>query len=194
MKARPAKVVRGMLAFPLTLLIVVVLMYIGSFATSYLTRPDKELFLVPKNFSGNIYVIYNQRNGEPKEYENKRRVYRIPGNGILFTQFKDEYGIINQEYYFVDKAGNRTKIKFQDSHLFNEEWTTVKNKHEPSRDSIAVWGLSVGTMGGGGTDDTTAMRFAENFIGTYNQLRVTEDKLTFEKADSIRIEYLKNKR
>jgi hypothetical protein len=78
--------------------------------------------------------------------------------------------------------------------LFNEEWTTVKNKHEPSRDSIAVWDLSVGSMGGNSTEDTTAMKFASNFIGTYNQLRLSGDKLSYEKADSIRTEYLKNRR
>jgi hypothetical protein len=112
-KARLAKVVFNLLAFPLTLIAVVVLMYLVSFATSSLTRPEKETFLIPKNFSGSIYVIYNQNDGQPKEYEGKRRVYRIPDNGILFTQFNDEYGIIDQEYYFVDKAGNRTKSGFK---------------------------------------------------------------------------------
>lgn len=78
--------------------------------------PQRETILIPQGFAGRVNIIFRQQNGAPPKYENGRRVYEIPSNGLLLTQFKDEYGLIDQEYYFVDSAGKRTRLRsFSDS-------------------------------------------------------------------------------
>lgn len=169
-KPKISKIIIGLLSFPLTAIIVVIGMYIISFASSYLTRPEKELYLIPEGYVGKVVVIFNQADGEKPEYENDRRVYRIPETGVLFTQLKDEQGIINQEYYYVSQNGQRRKLGVLDTRDFNEEWTTEKNPHEPPRDSLAVF--NPGTMGTmGNSDDKDSKVFLELSIGTYNDMK-----------------------
>ena len=70
--------------------------------TGCYNHPEPETYLIPKGFTGRVNVIFNQKNGAAIKYENGRRIYEIPSNGILLTQIKDEYGIINHQYYYVD--------------------------------------------------------------------------------------------
>lgn len=95
-------------------------------------HPEPETYLIPKGFTGRATVVFNQKNGVPKKYENGRRVYEIPVNGICLTQFNDEYGIVNHQYYYVDNVGNRIAIPlYKEDH--NPDGTTtpiLKDKNE----------------------------------------------------------------
>lgn len=158
-----------------------------SFLWYRLTRPEKETFLFPENLRGAVYIIYDQKNGEPKVYENNRRLYQIPDNGILFTQFKAEYGRIDHRYFFVDRNGKRTEI------VTKEEWTSIKNQPELPGDSTVVFGLITGTLGGSNIQDSTAFHFQNLVVGTYNQTMQSGKLLSFEKIDSMRAAYLRTK-
>lgn len=80
-------------------------------------QPEPETYLIPYGFKGKVNVIFNQSGGAAVKHENGRRVYEIPLNGILLTQFKDEEGIVNHEYYYADAAGKRTPLEiFSDKH------------------------------------------------------------------------------
>ena len=48
-------------------------------------KGEEELVVVPKNFTGTILVIYNQKSGHPILYQEGKRVLVIPENGILTT-------------------------------------------------------------------------------------------------------------
>ncbi|QMU65411.1 MAG: hypothetical protein GKR88_14710 [Flavobacteriaceae bacterium] len=48
--------------------------------------------LIPEGYIGPVLVVFDQKNGEPKEYEDGKRVYRIPKSGVLKTQFGSNYG------------------------------------------------------------------------------------------------------
>jgi hypothetical protein len=102
-------------------------------------KTEPEYFLIPKNYNGKVQIVFNSKCGNKIEYENEIRIYRIPESGILFTKFKDEQGIINQKYFFVDENNNRKEITQFDVRDFNEEWTTEKNLHEPSRDIVGIF-------------------------------------------------------
>jgi hypothetical protein len=173
-KSKTSKVILGLLSFPLTLIVVIISMYVFSFASSYLTRPERETYLIPEGYKGTVLVIFNQPDGEKPEYENSRRIYRIPGTGVLFTQLNDEQGIINEEYYYVSKSGQRQKLGVLDTRDFNEEWTTEKNPHEPSRDSLAIF--NPGTMGTmNNSNDKNSKVFLELSIGTYTDIKNRHD-------------------
>ena len=116
--------------------------------------------------------------------EGKRRLYRIPSTGVLFTQFKDEQGWIDQDYYLISPNGQRKKLDVLDTRDFNEEWTLEKNPKEPSRDSLAVF--NPGTMGTmGNSVDSNSRVFLWLYIGTYNDKQIKRD-FTPEYIDSLK--------
>ncbi|MES2780306.1 MAG: hypothetical protein V4651_10460 [Bacteroidota bacterium] len=173
-KLKTSKVILGLLTFPLTLIVMVIGMYFFSFASSYLTRPEKETYLIPEGYVGTVLVIFNQPDGEKPQYIDGRRIYRIPQTGILFTQLKDEQGLINQEYFYISQNGQKRKLGVLDTRDFNEEWTTEKNPHEPPRDSLAIF--NPGTMGTmGGSDDKKSKVFLQLSVGTYNDMKNLHD-------------------
>lgn len=65
-----------------------------------------ERILVPNGYIGWIFIFYDQKNGEIEKYEDGRRLYKIPANGILKTKFKDNEGWMDnreiRQVYYVD--------------------------------------------------------------------------------------------
>ena len=152
--------------------------------TFYMSFTTPEIFLIPKGYKGPVYVIFNQENGVKKEFEGHKRLYKIPTNGILFTQFKNEEGFMNQEYFYVDSLGKRHRLGVLDTRDFNEEWTTKRNPKEPPRDSLAVF--NPGTMGTyGNSGASNSFIYSELLVGTYNNVRQFED-FKPEYIDSLR--------
>ena len=99
---------------------------------------EPETFILPKSYSGEVRIVFNQKCGKIVKYEGKRRVYEIPSDGILLTQFKAEQGFINQKFYILDdnKRKEIPELMVQD---FNEEWTSEKNENEPPRNELAIF-------------------------------------------------------
>jgi hypothetical protein len=91
-------------------------------------KPEPETYLIPKGFAGRVNIIFRRKDGTPPRYENNRRIYKIPANGILLTQFKDEYGLADHQYYFVDSNGKRIPLM-----IFND---SISNK---DRDAIGIF-------------------------------------------------------
>ena len=67
------------------------------------TGGEQEVLVVPKNFKGYVLVIFDQKNGQPIRYIGKKRVYEIPANGILKTQFKVNNSWRDLTEYYVDE-------------------------------------------------------------------------------------------
>ena len=134
-----------------------------------------ETFLIPIDFRGKIHVHFNMPCGLSKEKEKGRRVYKIPLNGILLTQFNDKQGYIDQQYFLVDKNGGKTLLPNLSVHDYNEEWTTEKNPNEPSRDILGVF--HAGRVSSEGS--------YEFYVSTYRQLRDSFDFHYDERFDSL---------
>ena len=108
-----------------------------------LNKAEPETFLIPQDFRGKITIFYEESCGEKPIYESGRRIYKFPENGILITNFKRTKGIIDQEFYFVDENGMRTRIPKKDVRDFNFKDRLSKTETEPSRDEIGAffsWG------------------------------------------------------
>jgi hypothetical protein len=104
----------------------------------------ESICLIPKDFTGAVIIIFNQKDGLPPEIENGKHVYRIPSSGILKTQVKAKYKIEGHEYYYMDSSEYRIKIPYlfpnqlngndfqknpNEVFCFNEEMgTTAENK------------------------------------------------------------------
>lgn len=100
----------GIFSFPVILVGTVFGMYSLSFASSYLNRPEKETYLIPEDFKGDFRIVYGEKCGLSPSLEEGRRILEIPANGVLIIQPEFEAGIIDNEYYLVDRDGNRTKL------------------------------------------------------------------------------------
>jgi hypothetical protein len=104
-----------------------------------LDKAEPETFLIPQNFRGKIVIFYEEKCGQEPVYEHGRRIYKLPENGILITNFKKTRGILDQEFYFVDETGNRIPIPKRDVRDFNFNGRLSKTGNEPSRDEIAAF-------------------------------------------------------
>ena len=152
-------------------------------------KVEPETFLIPQDYRGKVHILFNEPCGDEAEYENKRRLHRIPDGGILTTTLKDEYGIIDQEYYLVDENGIRTPLSKMDVRDYNEEWTTTKNLNEPSRNKLGVF--HTGRVGNGEHFNEGKYYYQEFYVGTYQQLKDSFDHKYEKKFDSLEYEILK---
>lgn len=133
----------------LTTFLPLLLWYPGMLAFLFLVSKHMtpETFLIPKDFRGQITLIYNEPCGQTVPKVDGRLIYKIPDNGVMILTNKFETGIIDQEYYFVDnnwsKIGKIPELIQQD---FNEDYTLEKNKNEPPRNQVGIFLL--GTASG----------------------------------------------
>ena len=100
----------GLILFPVTLLLALIVVYSSSLLISFLSRPPKETYLIPNTFEGRFRIIYGEKCGVIPKLENGRRVLEIPDNGLLIIQPNIEYGIIDHEYYLVNNFGDRVRM------------------------------------------------------------------------------------
>jgi hypothetical protein len=73
-------------------------------------RAEPEVHLLPAGYRGPVVIIFGQADGAALEREGRARVYRIPTDGVLRTQFDPNEGWRAPDYFYVDGAGRRTPI------------------------------------------------------------------------------------
>ncbi|MEO6980848.1 MAG: hypothetical protein ABI113_20810 [Mucilaginibacter sp.] len=155
------------------------LIYFGS------AHMSPETFLIPQNFRGKITLYYGEPCGQELKKENGRYVYRIPQSGVMVIKNPFEAGLIDQEYYFVDKYGIKiSRLAMGDLLDFNGQNSTEKNKRKPLGNKIFVF--LGGT--GNGSEGGTVFNFHEMYVSTGDSLEVFNDK----KADSLSKAFLVN--
>ncbi|MFN0176317.1 MAG: DUF6843 domain-containing protein [Saprospiraceae bacterium] len=92
---------------------VISLSVIMLFAVSCSQNYNPEMFYVPDGYVGWVFVIYNQKHASKKQ-NNGYRIYEIPKNGILFTKFETNWGVIQSnendiQFYFIDSTNQTVK-------------------------------------------------------------------------------------
>ena len=125
-----------------------------------MNKSSEDIFLIKNDFRGTIVIIYGQKDGAEKEFENKKRIYRIPKNGILKTQFelkgnKASFG----EYYYELNEKMRIKI---------EQFSFDKPFPDSTKTYVHSWLLGNAQKSGG-----------NEF--TYQQVTIGSKKDNFEK-------------
>lgn len=156
----------------LTTILPILLWYPGmlsffSLASKHMTP---ETFLIPKDFRGQITLIYNEPCGQTIPKVDGRLIYRIPDNGVMILTNEFETGIIDQEYYFVDDNCNKIeKIPELIQQDFNEDYTIEKNKNEPPRNKVGLFLLGTGS---GSTLKNENYCFHMMAVNSWDSLRV----------------------
>lgn len=173
-----AQIVLGILFLPLTLLFTLLVMYLISFISSSFSKPDAETFLIPEGYRGKAIVIFDQPEGQAPETESGRRLYRIPKSGVLFTQFKSDPAIVDQEFDYVSSGGQRKKLAVQDL----PEGSNWQAPQKPGSDSIAVFGAGATRAISGASGTIT---FSEFSVGTAREVKAFP-RVNFHYVDSLR--------
>jgi len=132
---------------------------------------EQEVVVVPDNYKGYIVVIFNQKNGEPIKYEEGKRVYEIPQDGILKTQFEPDEGWREFPEFYYEKIVPENKL------------CSFAELKEVPADTI------VGLMGALGTmqkNDYNEDRFvyALFYIGTKSEIEQAQEQV--EKVDFLK--------
>jgi hypothetical protein len=138
---------------------------------------EPEEYLIPHGLKGSVNIVFNQCQGENVRYENGRRVYEIPSNGVLLTKFKDQYGTIDHHYFYVDKTGKRTRLEIYE-YQYNKDGTIKWIIEDPLKIGVFFDGTT-GVYGGKGE-----MNFQEFLISDSSDLNIyksSEYKRDFEK-------------
>lgn len=126
-------------------------------------QAEPETYLISESFKGKVNIIFNQEKGALPKYENGRRVYEIPISGVLLTQFKDEYGLGDHQFYYVNSAGKRTALKVLHDDIYKDSTSTA------NRDEIGIfYDGTTGVYGNSG--DPKALHYQEFVVTDFNSL------------------------
>jgi len=106
------KAVVTLLAIPLIGMgVLILLYYIGILLyISPFFKDEPAMVLMPEGHEGMILIVYSQENGAPVKYEGDFRVYEIPADGVLLTQFTPRTRSATFDFYYVDSLGKRNQI------------------------------------------------------------------------------------
>lgn len=125
---------------PIALLGLLIVIYYQS------EKMESETYLIPDNFRGYFVIWFEESCGSEAKYENGRRIYKIPEDGILITQFTREPGIIDDEFYLIDTQNNKTPLPKLDGRDFNFNGRLTKTDNEPPRDKLAAFHSNFNTV------------------------------------------------
>jgi hypothetical protein len=87
-------------------------------------RAEPEAILIPKGYEGEVIIIFDQKDGQPVKYEGKERIYEIPENGVLITQFSWTTGFTDKRFYYISQ-GKRENIEKVSSDNDNENRSKI---------------------------------------------------------------------
>lgn len=129
-------------------------------------KAEPETYLIPATYAGKVNILLNKKDGAAKKYEGGRRVYEIPADGILVSQFKVNDGLMDREYYSVDGKGKRTRLevfKYKHREDGSFEWI-VKDKEAKGIFNDGISGQY------GNTGSSQAMSYQEFTVSNYATL------------------------
>ena len=71
---------------------------------------EQEIIIAPRNYTGYIIVIFNQDDGQPVKYAGKKRVYEIPSDGVLKTQFNINNGWSDYPEFYYETINPENRL------------------------------------------------------------------------------------
>lgn len=135
---------------------------------------EQEIIIAPRNYTGYIIVIFNQEDGKPVKYEGKKRVYEIPSDGVLKTQFNTNGGWSDYPEFYYEAMDPENKIT---SNILSEIESL-------SMDTIVGFKGATGSIRKNNYDDER-IRFAKYYIGTKPDIKRAKEEA--EKLDIVKL-------
>lgn len=112
---------------------IITIFIVGILITVFLLSKGDEtddLYLIPEGYEGDVFVFYNIAGAPKVETEDGYEVHKINSNGYFVTSTPDmDYGTVTDQYFYVDKEGERTPISEKCVSLFGTGgYTTSENE------------------------------------------------------------------
>ncbi len=120
-------------------------------------KGEPSIYLLPKDFTGYIIILYNYETGQQKTYIDSRRVYSIPKSGVLKTQFSPDYGRTELPKFYYEHVSKENEIPVI------VDWT------EFNEDKVNATLPSIGKAYKN-LDGSEKIDYAKIFIGTKSQI------------------------
>jgi hypothetical protein len=76
------------------------------------SKGEDSFRIVPKGYEGLVIIIFDSNKSDTQDYEDGKRLYKIPDSGILITGFSENYGSQSPFYFEEDSNGKRQGIPF----------------------------------------------------------------------------------
>jgi|KBSSwiStaDraftv2_1062776.scaffolds.fasta_scaffold428728_2 hypothetical protein len=134
---------------------------------------DSADFQIPESYRGRVAVVFNQTKGQKPKYLNRRRIYEIPKNGILLTQFDYKPGFVDYQYFLVDDKGNRLLLPVY-KYDYNKDRTVRYLVQDSNKVGVFGHGTSVAYASDGSAPGL------EVFVSTFNGLDTVEKMEHFD--------------
>lgn len=136
---------------------------------------EPETYLIPQGFTGRVNIVFNREDGVSAKYEDGRRVYQIPASGILLTQFKDEYGLVDALYFYVDSIGKRKPLP-----IYRHDYNPDGSIKWIIKDSTEVGVFLSGTSGQyNNKNNTKSVKWQEFAVFSYKSFQKMEPMDSF---------------
>lgn len=100
----------GILFFPMTAVLSLLLMYYITNTSIDSNTPEKEMIVLPADFEGEFRVVYGEKGGVVPAHESGRLVLNVPENGILVVETPFKPGTVDQVFFMRDNSGKTHKI------------------------------------------------------------------------------------
>jgi len=152
----------------------IILSIILSFMLLGCDTGEQEVIIVPRDYTGYILVIFNQEDGNPVKYEGKKRVYEIPSDGILKTQFSINGGWSDYPEFYYEAMGSENKLP---SNILSEIESLPT-------DTIVCYKGATGSIRKNNYNDER-IRFAKYYIGTKPDIRRAKEEA--DKLDILKL-------
>lgn len=125
------------------------LVVLASALTSQRCEPSRKpsRFLIPDGYVGWVNIYFEIKDAPPLTIEEGHYVFRIPPAGTMSTSSKLEGGIAVDDYYYVDKQGNRRPLE-------STSWG----------EGGMIWAESTG-------NDANGITYSRFFVGTESLLQ-----------------------
>lgn len=94
---------------------------------------EDEVFVLPEEFIGPVMVHYNTSGGQPERYLNSKRVYDIPKEGVLKTEFKYQEGF--RQITYLTANGRKLRYLWPSDAV----WRDTANINSLYKDSVYVY-------------------------------------------------------
>ena len=72
------------------------------------SHAESERYVVRTGYTGWVFIVLDNPQGRAPEYDGSRRVYRVPENGILVTQFPSNDGWTRSPVQYQEQSGKTT--------------------------------------------------------------------------------------
>lgn len=103
--------------------------FLATYLLFEISSSSKDIFLIPKGFTGQVTIYYDRPNGQEEEYEGEWRIYKIPQSGVLETKFRLKGNSINlsdSKYYYVDSNEKRIELKHYCNYCENKDTVSIQ--------------------------------------------------------------------